>query len=67
MNGIWTGPYITAKAHELGIGRLFVLTTRTAHWFQERGFAPASIEDLPMEKQRLYNYQRRSKVFLKQI
>ena len=59
--------YIESEAREFGISKLFVLTTRTAHWFQERGFEAASIEELPMEKQALYNYQRRSKVFIKQI
>ena len=54
-----------ARAH--GLERLFVLTTRTAHWFRERGFEPARLEDLPMERQALYNLQRRSQVFIKPI
>jgi len=59
--------YLERKARELGIQRLFVLTTRTAHWFMERGFAPATLRDLPLERQALYNYQRRSKVFIKEL
>jgi amino-acid N-acetyltransferase len=47
--------------------RLFVLTTRTAHWFVEHGFAETSVDELPKQKQALYNYQRRSKVFVKQL
>ncbi len=47
--------------------RLYVLTTHTAHWFVERGFASASVSDLPAQKQTLYNYQRRSKVFVKHL
>ncbi len=54
-----------ARAH--GLERLFVLTTRTAHWFRERGFEPARLDDLPMERQALYNLQRRSQVFIKTI
>lgn len=54
-----------ARARE--IKRLFVLTTQTAHWFQERGFQPASLNALPMEKQALYNFQRQSKVFIKSL
>ena len=50
-----------------GIERLFVLTTQTAHWFLERGFEPMDIQALPMEKQRLYNYRRNSKVFAKRL
>jgi amino-acid N-acetyltransferase len=49
------------------IRRLFVLTTQTAHWFQERGFQPAGLDVLPMEKQVLYNFQRQSKVFIKSL
>ncbi len=59
--------YIERKARQLGIRRLFVLTTRTAHWFQERGFRDASLKDLPVARQAMYNYQRRSKVFIKNI
>ncbi len=59
--------YIEKQARELEIKQLFVLTTRTAHWFQERGFKPGEIQDLPMAKQELYNFQRRSKVFIKQL
>jgi amino-acid N-acetyltransferase len=56
-----------AIARARGIGRLFVLTTQTAHWFRERGFEPARLADLPMEKQALYNYRRNSKVFIKAL
>ena len=53
------------QARKQGLNRLFVLTTRTAHWFIERGFEPAQLTDLPVKKQALYNFQRRSKVFIK--
>ena len=55
------------EARKRGIRSLFVLTTRTAHWFVERGFEEADVSALPPAKQQLYNYQRRSKVFIKQI
>jgi amino-acid N-acetyltransferase len=47
--------------------RLFVLTTRTAHWFLERGFGNAALDELPGEKKALYNFQRNSKVFFKRL
>ena len=59
--------YIERQAREQGLNRLFVLTTRAAHWFQERGFEPAEVADLPIRKQALYNWQRRSKVFIKTL
>jgi amino-acid N-acetyltransferase len=58
---------IEGKARSLGSKKLFVLTTRTAHWFVERGFVETGIGELPRAKQGLYNYQRRSKVFVKQL
>ncbi|MCB1887286.1 MAG: amino-acid N-acetyltransferase [Rhodocyclaceae bacterium] len=56
---------IEQRARALGLQRLFVLTTRTAHWFRERGFAETDPEQLPQQKRELYNYQRRSKVLVK--
>jgi len=55
------------EARKRGIRSLFVLTTRTAHWFVERGFVEADVATLPQTRQQLYNYQRRSKVFIKKI
>jgi len=58
---------IEALARKAGIKRLFVLTTRAAHWFVERGFTASSVAALPRQKRALYNYQRRSQVFLKRL
>jgi amino-acid N-acetyltransferase len=58
---------IESRARAEGLTRLFVLTTRTAHWFIKRGFAPATVDDLPVERQRLYNWQRRSQIFVKSL
>ena len=55
------------QALRAGIKALFVLTTQTAHWFLEQGFVPGDIDTLPFEKQSLYNYQRKSKIFIKQL
>jgi amino-acid N-acetyltransferase len=54
-------------AREQGLKRLFVLTTRTAHWFIERGFASCTPDDLPTARKEMYNWQRRSKVFFKEL
>ena len=59
--------FIERQAEEQKLNRLFVLTTRTAHWFRERGFEPAEVADLPVQKQKFYNWQRRSKVFIKPL
>lgn len=54
---------IKADASQIGLDRIFVLTTVTAHWFQEQGFIQSSLDDLPDSKKQLYNFQRNSKVF----
>lgn len=59
--------HIQKRAVALGIKKLFVLTTRTVHWFQERGFEIANVEDLPQEKREKYNYQRRSKILIQAL
>jgi amino-acid N-acetyltransferase len=58
---------IETRARRLKLAELFVLTTRTAHWFLERGFRSASVADLPQQKQSLYNYQRKSLVYRKPL
>jgi len=58
---------LVSEAKNQGIKQLFVLTTRTAQWFEERGFKAANIDDLPQQKKELYNYQRNSKVFIKAL
>lgn len=58
---------IEQRAREAGITRLFVLTTRTAHWFLKRGFVMGSVDDLPGSRRNLYNWQRRSQVLLKTL
>jgi len=59
--------HIEKRARSLGLQSLFVLTTRTTHWFRERGFVETDIKSLPHPRQSLYNYQRKSKVFKKTI
>ena len=55
---------IAAQAKQSGLSKLCVLTTRSIHWFQERGFTPVDIDLLPESKKQLYNYQRKSKVLM---
>jgi amino-acid N-acetyltransferase len=55
-----------ARARGLGLRSLFVLSTRTTHWFIERGFSETGRGRLPPEKQAQYNQDRRSKVFVKE-
>ena len=56
---------IQQHAKQLGLMSLFVLTTRTYQWFKERGFKAKDIKTLPVKRRLLYNYQRSSKMFVK--
>jgi amino-acid N-acetyltransferase len=59
--------HLEKLAKKRGLKKLFVLTTQTAQWFAEKGFVHAKIDQLPSKKQHLYNYQRNSKIFIKNI
>ena len=54
-------------AVQQGIETLFVLTTVSSHWFQERGFRKGEVQSLPMARRSLYNYRRNSRVLVKQL
>jgi amino-acid N-acetyltransferase len=58
---------IENRARAAGLTKLFVLTTRTAHWFKKRGFVPATVDDLPKDRAHMYNWQRRSQIFIKTL
>jgi amino-acid N-acetyltransferase len=55
------------RARAAGIKQLFVLTTRTSHWFKKRGFLPATVDNLPKDRQHMYNWQRKSQVLIKPL
>jgi len=55
------------NAKKKGLTSLFLLTTVSGHWFLEQGFIEASLERLPEGKKQMYNFQRNSKVFIKDI
>lgn len=59
--------FIEKQAQQQGIKQIFVLTTMSSHWFKERGFVEKEIDSLPIERQAFYNFQRNSKVFVKNI
>ena len=59
--------HLEKRARNQGFRTLYVLSTQTTHWFQEQGFSPMPVEELPGERKSLYNYQRNSKVFRKAL
>ena len=59
--------HIEWQARKRHMEEMFTLTTQTMHWFLERGFTEAGLDELPMKKKALYNYQRKSKVLRKHL
>ena len=58
---------IEHRARALGLKSIFVLTTRTTHWFLKRGFTPVDPDWLPEARKRKYNWDRKSQVLVKHI
>jgi amino-acid N-acetyltransferase len=58
---------IEQRAKLAGLDSIFVLTTRTMHWFMKRGFEPVDPEWLPEARKRKYNWDRKSRVLVKKI
>ncbi len=58
---------IEQRARNLGLESIFVLTTRTMHWFIKRGFVVVDPEWLPDARKRKYNWDRRSQVLVKKL
>lgn len=59
--------YVVERARAMGLERLFVLTTQTAHFFRERGFVPATVRALPTGRRERYDHRRRSKVLFRKV
>lgn len=59
--------HIEKHAKNLQLTSLFVLTTRAAHWFLERGFHLATMDELPPERRQWINLKRNSKVLIKPL
>lgn len=54
-------------ATNMGLQCMFILTTQASHWFLEQGFEAGKLDELPVSKQQLYNFQRRSQPLFKRL
>ncbi len=59
--------HLENKGRKLGYKKIFVLTTRATHWFLKRGFINAVFDELPQNRQNMYNWQRKSQVLIKKL
>ena len=50
---------IEQRARAAGLESIFVLTTRTRHWFEKRGFQLVDPDSLPEARKRKHNWDRR--------
>ena len=58
---------IEQRARAAGLQSIFVLTTRTMHWFIKRGFVLVDPDWLPEARKRKYNWDRKSQVLVKKL
>ena len=58
---------VEQRARAAGLQSIFVLTTRTMHWFIKRGFVPVDPDWLPEARKRKYNWDRKSQVLIKKL
>ena len=58
---------VEQRAKAQGISSIFVLTTRTMHWFIKRGFVQVEPDWLPDARKRKYNWDRKSQVLVKKL
>ncbi|MGY0194672.1 amino-acid N-acetyltransferase [Leptothrix sp. BB-4] len=58
---------VEQRARMQGLDSIFVLTTRTMHWFIKRGFVQVDPDWLPEARKRKYNWDRRSQVLVKKL
>ena len=58
---------IGQRARLMGLQSIFVLTTRTMHWFIKRGFQQVDPDWLPEARKRKYNWDRKSVVMVKRL
>jgi len=58
---------VEQRARAMKLDSIFVLTTRTMHWFIKRGFKQVDPDWLPEARKRKYNWDRRSQVLVKTL
>ncbi len=58
---------VEQRARAMGLDSIFVLTTRTMHWFLKRGFVQLDPDWLPEARKRKYNWDRKSLVLVKKL
>ena len=58
---------VELDAKKAGQDYIFILTTRTSHWFMEKGFTEQGLDFLPISKQAFYPEDRQSRIMAKSL
>lgn len=58
---------VELEARKADLKYLYILTTRTSHWFLEKGFSESDVDFLPQHKQQQYNRDRNSRIMSKKL
>ena len=56
--------FLIEGAERAGLRRVFVLTTQASDFFEQLGFRPGTIDEIPPEKRAHYDFRRNSRVLL---
>lgn len=59
--------YLIERARDLGIRRVFALTTQASDWFEKIGFRTGTVTDVPDDKRVQYDTSRASRVVILDI
>ena len=59
--------YLITKATEKKLKSVFVLTTKSADWFEKLGFIKDDINTIPQERKNIWTPSRNSKVLRRKI
>ncbi len=58
---------IMQKARASNFSKIFALSKHNAQWFLKQGFVQMKISQLPKKRQALFNHQRNSSIFFKDV
>ncbi len=58
---------IMQKAATDKLSKVFALTKHNAEWFLKQGFVQVQISELPKKRQVLFDHQRNSSIFIKEV
>jgi len=58
---------IMQKARISNFSKIFALTKYNTQWFFKYGFVQMKIDELPIKRQALFNHQRNSSIFFKDV